>query len=170
MAKEERAVFGGGCFWCTEAVFSRIEGVLAVTPGYAGGRRANPTYEDVCTGTTGHAEVAAIIFDPDKVGYDELLDVFWHSHDPTTLNRQGADVGTQYRSVIFVSGDAQRTVAEESRRRAQNSFERPIVTAIEPLTQFYPAEDYHHKYFDNHPNAPYCAFVIKPKLDKLKLK
>lgn len=166
----EKATFGSGCFWCTEAIFQRIPGVLTVIPGYSGGLKPKPTYDEVCTGATGHAEVAQISFDPSKTTYDRLLDVFWECHDPTTLNRQGGDVGTQYRSVIFYEDNAQRQAAEKSKVNVQQKYRDPIVTQIEPLRQFYKAEDYHLKYFDTHPNAPYCALVIKPKLQKLQLK
>jgi peptide-methionine (S)-S-oxide reductase len=170
MGKSEKAIFGAGCFWCTEAIFERQDGVLSVLPGYAGGSKPNPTYQEVCSGMTGHAEVAEIVFDPSKISYEKLLKVFWDCHDPTSLNRQGADEGTQYRSVIFYTDDRQRTVAEKSKTAAQELFNDPIVTQIVPLTNFYRAEEYHQKYYDNNPNAPYCKFVIKPKLDKLKLK
>ena len=166
----EKAVFGAGCFWCTEAIFARQDGVSSVMPGYAGGRKPNPSYEEVCSGTSGHAEVAEIEFDPKKISFEKLVDVFWESHDPTTLNRQGADVGTQYRSAIFYCNEAQRIAAEKSKAQAQGRFKDTIVTEIVPLNQFYRAEDYHQKYYDNNPNAPYCRFVIKPKLDKLKSK
>ena len=165
----EKATFGAGCFWCTEAVFERLDGVQSVVAGYAGGTKANPTYEEVCTGQTGHAEVAQITFDPAKISYEELLHVFWEAHDPTTLNRQGADEGTQYRSVIFFADEKQKAAAEKSRAEAQKEIERPIVTEIQPLKIFYPAENYHQEYFRNHENAPYCVIVIKPKLKKLKL-
>jgi peptide-methionine (S)-S-oxide reductase len=165
----ETATFGAGCFWCIEAVFERLDGVVAVMPGYAGGTAENPTYEQVCTGTTGHAEVAQITFDPKKISYERLLETFWQAHDPTTLNRQGADVGTQYRSVIFVHSPAQRAAAERSKTEAQKVFDSPIVTEIQDLGTFYPAEDYHRAYFRNHPDAPYCRFVIQPKLKKLHL-
>ncbi len=167
----EKATFGGGCFWCFEAVFERIDGVKSVVSGYAGGTTANPTYKQVCTGSTGHAEVVQIEYDPKAVTYEHLLDVFWESHDPTTLNRQGADVGTQYRSVIFYDGDVQKITAEKSKRAlaASGTYPSPVVTEIRPLTTFYKAEEYHQGYFDNNPNAPYCTFVIKPKLKKLKL-
>ncbi len=168
MSTRDRAIFGSGCFWCTEAIFERLEGVLSVMPGYAGGEKADPTYEDVCSGVTGHAEVAEILFDPGKIKYENLLDIFWECHDPTSLNRQGADVGTQYRSVIFYDNEIQKTTAESSRLLAQKNFADPIVTQILPLHVFYPAEDYHRKYYTSHPNAPYCRFVIKPKLDKLQ--
>jgi len=170
MSAYDKAVFGAGCFWCTEAIFEREPGVVAVVPGYAGGTKAHPTYEEVCTGKTGHAEVAEITFDPAKTNYEDLLKVFWKCHDPTTLNRQGADVGTQYRSAIFFRDEKQRSAAEKSRSSAQAAYSAPIVTQIVPLTEFFRAEDYHQRYYDNNPNAPYCAFVIKPKLDKLKLK
>ena len=165
----ENATFGAGCFWCVEAVFERLDGVVAVEAGYAGGHKANPTYEEVCTGKTGHAEVAQITYDPAKISYTKLLETFWHAHDPTTLNRQGADVGTQYRSVIFYHDEQQRKAAESSKNKAQELFSSPIVTSIEPLTEFYKAENYHQDYFRNNPNAPYCQYVIQPKLKKLKL-
>lgn len=168
--KVEKATFGAGCFWCVEAVFERLDGVRSVVAGYAGGTKENPTYEEVCTGKTGHAEVAQITFDPAKISYVHLLEMFWVAHDPTTMNRQGADHGTQYRSVIFYHDEKQRAAAEESKRKAAKGFGDPIVTEIKPLTHFYEAENYHQDYFRNNPNAPYCRFVIKPKLDKLKLK
>jgi peptide-methionine (S)-S-oxide reductase len=170
MVHFEKASFGAGCFWCVEAIFERLDGVESVVAGYAGGIKANPTYEEVCTGTTGHAEVAQITFDPTKISFERLLEVFWEAHDPTTLNRQGADSGTQYRSVIFYHDEKQRLAAEKSKKLAQKNFRDPIVTEIKPLTQFYRAENYHQDYFRNNPNAPYCRFVIKPKLEKLKLK
>ena len=169
MAKNEKAILGAGCFWCTEAVFERIDGVVSVVPGYAGGTKSNPSYEEVCTGNTGHAEVAEITFDASTISYQKILEMFWICHDPTTLNRQGADAGTQYRSVIFFLDESQRTTAEQSKRAAQQMFRDPIVTEIAPIANFYRAEDYHHKYFDNNSNAPYCRVVIKPKLEKLKL-
>jgi peptide-methionine (S)-S-oxide reductase len=165
----EKATFGAGCFWCVEAVFQRIDGVKSVLPGYAGGTKESPTYKEVCTGTTGHAEVAQITFDPAKISYQKLLEVFWQAHDPTTLNRQGADMGTQYRSVVFYHDEKQKTVAEESKKRAQKDFDTPIVTEIQPLQRFYEAEDYHQNYYNNNSFQPYCQFVIKPKLKKLKL-
>lgn len=164
----EKATFGGGCFWCVEAVFERVEGVHTVVSGYAGGTQENPTYEDVCTGQSGHAEVVQITFDPAKVTYEQLLDLFWSAHDPTTLNRQGADVGTQYRSVIFTHSDVQRAAAERSKKEAQKQFSNPIVTEIAPLTKFYEAENYHQDYFDKNRTAAYCTFVIAPKLKKLE--
>ncbi len=164
----EKAVFGGGCFWCTEAVFREVEGVTDVVVGYSGGTRPNPTYEQVCTGATGHAEVAEITFDPQKVSYGKLLDIFWKTHDPTSMNRQGADEGTQYRSVIFYTSDAQKLAAEKSKAEVQKQFTKPVVTAIEPLKNFYRAEEYHQNYFKKNPNAPYCVFVIRPKLHKVQ--
>ncbi|HEX9829723.1 MAG TPA: peptide-methionine (S)-S-oxide reductase MsrA [Bacteroidota bacterium] len=169
MAQLEKATFGAGCFWCVEAVFERLGGVKSVVAGYAGGTKANPTYEEVCTGNTGHAEVAQITYDPAVIKFETLLEWLWKSHDPTTLNRQGADAGTQYRSVIFYHDDAQKTVAEKSKTAAQAMFKDPIVTEIQPLTKFYEAENYHQDYYKNNQNAPYCTFVIKPKLKKLKL-
>lgn len=162
------ATFGGGCFWCTEAIFERVDGVISVTSGYAGGHVPHPTYRQVCTGTTGHAEVVQVEYDPKKVTYEELLEVFWQAHDPTTLNRQGADKGTQYRSIILYHNEAQKRVAERSKAEAQKRFRKPIVTEIVPLKAFYRAEEYHQDYFRNHPNAPYCAFVIRPKVHKFE--
>lgn len=169
MENLETATFGAGCFWCVEAVFERLEGVESVTAGYAGGTVPNPTYEQVCTGSTGHAEVAQIRYDPAKITYDQLLDLFWKSHDPTTLDRQGADVGTQYRSAIFYHDAEQKKAAEQSKARAAKHFEAPVVTEIMPLKTFYPAENYHQDYYRNNPQAPYCLFVIRPKLKKLEL-
>ena len=166
----EKATFGAGCFWCVEAVFERQEGVTSVVSGYAGGERPNPTYEQVCSGATGHAEVAQITFDPSKVSYEQLLELFWTAHDPTTLNRQGNDVGDQYRSAIFYHDETQKALAEKSKKAAQSHFKDSIVTEISPLTQFYPAENYHQDYYRNNADAPYCRFVIKPKLEKLHLK
>ncbi len=166
--KTELATFGGGCFWCMEAVFERLPGVKSVTSGFAGGHTTNPTYEQVCTGTTGHAEVTQIEFDPAKVSYEKLLEVFWQAHDPTTLNRQGADEGTQYRSLILYHGEAQKLAAEKSKAAVQKNFKHPIVTEIAPFAKFYPAEGYHQEYYDNHSNAPYCRVVIAPKLEKME--
>ncbi len=166
----ELATFGGGCFWCIEAVFEKLNGVTSVVSGYAGGATENPTYKQVCAGDTGHAEVIQIEYDPRKISYEKLLEIFWQAHDPTTMNRQGADAGTQYRSVIFYHNDAQKKAAEKSKDAAAWQFTQPIITAIVPLTKFYKAEEYHQDYFRNHPNAPYCAGVIRPKLDKLKSK
>ncbi len=153
-----------------EAEFQRVPGVKSVTSGFAGGHTANPSYEDVCTGTTGHAEATQIEFDPQKVSYEKLLDLFWDAHDPTTLNRQGADVGTQYRSVILYSSEAQKAAAEKSKAAAQTKFKDPIVTEIVPLKQFYKAEDYHQNYYNSNKSAPYCQVVIKPKLQKFEKK
>ncbi len=170
MTNFKSATFGGGCFWCIEAVFERLTGVQSVVAGYAGGTTLNPTYKQVCSGTTGHAEVAQISFDPAKISYRQLVDLFWDAHDPTTMNRQGADVGTQYRSVIFYHDEQQKSIAEQSKQEAQKNLTQPIVTEIQPLTKFYPAENYHQDYYRNNPQAPYCQFVIKPKLKKLSLK
>jgi peptide-methionine (S)-S-oxide reductase len=167
-AKTQLATLGGGCFWCIEAVFENIPGVKAVTSGYAGGQAPDPTYEQVCSKTTGHAEVVQIEFDPAKVSYDALLKTFWKAHDPTTLNRQGADRGPQYRSIILFHDDTQRAAAEKSKKEAQPRYEQPIVTEIVPLKKFYPAEDYHQDYFRKNPHAGYCRVVIRPKLDKLE--
>jgi peptide-methionine (S)-S-oxide reductase len=164
----EIADLGGGCFWCMEAVFERLPGVISVTSGFAGGHTENPTYQEVCTETTGHAEVTQIVFDPAKISYDKLLDVFWQAHDPTTLNRQGADVGTSYRSIILYRDEKQKLEAEKSKLEAQKNFKHPIVTEIVPLKKFYPAEDYHQEYYDHNSNAPYCQVVIAPKLEKLE--
>ena len=166
--KTESATFGGGCFWCMEAVFERLPGVKSVTSGFAGGHTANPTYEQVCTGDTGHAEVTQIEFDPAKISYEKLLDVFWQAHDPTTLNRQGADEGTQYRSIILYHSEAQKLAAEKSKAGAQNNFKHPIVTEIVPFTKFYQAEGYHQKFYDQNTNYGYCQVVIAPKLRKLE--
>ncbi len=166
----EIATFGGGCFWCMEAVFERLPGVRAVTSGYAGGHTENPTYHQVCGGDTGHAEVTQIEFDPTKISFAKLVDVFWQAHDPTTLNRQGADEGTQYRSVIFYHGEKQKLLAEKSKLAAQADFKHPIVTEIVPFTKFYKAEEYHQGYFDENSQAPYCQMVIAPKLSKLESK
>ena len=166
----EKATFGSGCFWCTEAVFQNLEGVESVVSGYSGGHIKNPAYREVCEGRTGHAEVVQITYDPDKVSYDTLLEVFWKTHDPTTLNRQGNDVGTQYRSVIYYHDDAQRQLAQEYKEKldASGAFPNPIVTEISPLDVFYPAEEYHQNYYNNNPGQGYCSFVIRPKVDKFK--
>jgi peptide-methionine (S)-S-oxide reductase len=167
LAKFERATFGGGCFWCVEAVFETEPGVKSVTSGYAGGHADRPTYRQVCDGDTGHAEVVQIEFDPAVVTYERLLELFWDAHDPTTLNRQGADVGTQYRSIILFDDEAQRVSAEKSKATAQQRFDRPIVTEIVPLRKFFAAEDYHQDYFRLNGHAPYCRMMIAPKLHKL---
>jgi peptide-methionine (S)-S-oxide reductase len=166
-ANLEKLTVGGGCFWCVEAVFETEPGVTSVVSGYAGGNKVNPTYKEVCTGTTGHAEVIQITYDPNKVSINTLLGLFWDAHDPTTPNRQGADVGTQYRSIILYENDAQRKAAEKSKTLAQEKFDRKIVTEIVPLEKFYPAEDYHQDYFAMNGHAPYCRAVIAPKLKKL---
>jgi peptide-methionine (S)-S-oxide reductase len=163
------ATLGGGCFWCVEAVFERLPGVKSVTAGYAGGALANPDYRRVCSGTTGHAEVVQIAFDPAVISFARLLEVFWLAHDPTTLNRQGADEGPQYRSIILHHDEAQRVAAEESRAAAQAKFDAPIVTEIVPLEKFWPAEEYHQDFFRNNPRQPYCLATIPPKLRKLGL-
>jgi peptide-methionine (S)-S-oxide reductase len=162
------ATLGGGCFWCVEAVYERMPGILSVTSGYAGGRTDNPTYEDICTGKTGHAEVVQIEYDPEKISYEKIIDLFWDAHDPTTLNRQGADVGTQYRSIILTGDDDEARIAKESKERAQANFKSPIVTEIVPLEKFYPAEDHHQDFYRENPMHPYNMAVIRPKLDKLK--
>jgi peptide-methionine (S)-S-oxide reductase len=166
----EIAVLGMGCFWCTEAVFQELRGVISVEPGYTGGERPNPTYEQVSTGVSGHVEVARVKFDPEIINFKEILDVFWRVHDPTTLNRQGNDEGEQYRSVIFYADESQKNIAESSKIKIRNSqeFTDPIVTTIEPLKVFYPAEDYHKNYFANNPNAGYCQVIIRPKVDKVR--
>ncbi len=166
----ELATLGGGCFWCTEAVFQLIPGVASVTSGYAGGHAPDPTYEQVCRGNTGHAEVIQVAFDPKKVAYERLLEEFWDAHDPTTLNRQGADVGTQYRSVIFHHTEEQKKAAEKSKTQAQARFTRPIVTEIAPLSRFYKAEEYHQDYFRKFPEQGYCRIVIAPKVRKIEKK
>lgn len=167
---KDTITFGAGCFWCVEAVFQNMEGVEKVTSGYSGGTVKNPSYKEVCMGTTGHAEVCQIIYDPKKVSIPELLEVFWQTHDPTTLNRQGNDIGTQYRSAIFYHTNEQKTVAEEYKAKLDSSkaFERPIVTEITAFTNFYPAEDYHQNYFNENGSEPYCQFVVKPKVEKFK--
>ena len=168
--KTEIVTLGAGCFWCTEAVFQQIPGVISVKSGYMGGKTKNPTYEDICTGTTGHAEVAQLTFDPQKVKLEKILEIFWDAHDPTTLNRQGGDVGTQYRSAIFYENDAQREIAEKSKAAAGKEFSKPIVTEITKAPTFYVAENYHHDYYKRNKNKnPYCQAVIAPKLKKLGL-
>ncbi|MFT3935217.1 MAG: peptide-methionine (S)-S-oxide reductase MsrA [Chitinophagaceae bacterium] len=168
--KTDTATFGTGCFWCTEAVFQELEGVLKVTSGYSGGHVANPTYEQVCEKNTGHAEVVQIVYDPSKISFDELLEVFWQTHDPTTLNKQGNDVGPQYRSVIFYHSEEQHKKALKYKGELDKSgaFNNPIVTAVEPFTNFYSAEKYHQDYYNNNGSAPYCYYVIRPKLEKFE--
>ncbi|MEW5959037.1 MAG: peptide-methionine (S)-S-oxide reductase MsrA [Chloroflexota bacterium] len=168
--KLETATFGGGCFWCVEAVFQDLKGVERVVSGYSGGAVEKPTYQAVCTGATGHAEVVQITYDPAVIAYEDLLYVFWRTHDPTTLNRQGADIGSQYRSVIFYHNAEQKAIAEKSRQETDASglWPNPIVTDISPLHNFYPAEDYHQNYFQENPHQPYCQFVIDPKVRKFR--
>ena len=168
--KIETATLGGGCFWCMEAVYERLPGVISVTSGFAGGHVINPTYHDVCGGDTGHAEVTQITFDPAKISYAKLLEVFWQAHDPTTLSRQGADEGTQYRSIILYHDEKQKLIAEKAKLAAQADFHKPIVTEIAPFTKFYPAEDYHQGYYDANSGQPYCQVIITPKLEKLEHK
>jgi peptide methionine sulfoxide reductase msrA/msrB len=166
----EQATFGSGCFWCSEAVFERLKGVTSVVSGYSGGHLENPTYKGVCTGRTGHAEVIQITYDPEIISFKELLEVFWKTHDPTTPNRQGPDVGTQYRSVIFYHDEDQRKLAEQYKQRLNEAgvFKAPVITEISPLEKFYPAEDYHQDYYRQNTRAQYCALVIRPKLEKFK--
>ena len=170
--KMEAATLGGGCFWCIEAAFDDIRGVVNVESGYAGGTTASPTYEQVCTGTTGHAEVVQVTFDPNIISFKEILEIFFTAHDPTTLNRQGADVGNQYRSVIFYHNKKQKEVAEQviAELNAAKVWDDPIVTQVEPFKNFYKAEEYHRKYFSRHPKAPYCRTIIAPKIAKLRKK
>lgn len=165
--KKQSIVVGGGCFWCVEALYRRLEGVTAVESGYAGGTTPDPTYHAVCRGDTGHAEVVRVTFDSDTISLAEILTFFWRAHDPTTRNRQGADVGTQYRSIILYTDEGQKHLAEESRSAAARDFDDPIVTQIEPLETFYPAEDYHRDYYENNRRQGYCRLVIEPKLKKM---
>ena len=169
MDKSDYATVGGGCFWCIEAVYQRIDGVISVTPGYAGGKSKTTTYKEVCKGTTGHAEVAKIEYDSNIITFEQILNVFWQAHDPTTLNRQGNDIGTQYRSVIFFHNKRQKEIALESKKKADKSgyWPKDIVTEITELLNYSDAEDYHNDYYINNSSQPYCMFVIKPKLDKL---
>lgn len=169
-AGAETITLGAGCFWCIEAAYRQLDGVYSATSGYMGGSTKNPTYEDICNGDSGHAEVVHVVFDPKKIPLEKVLAWFWDLHDPTTLNRQGNDVGTQYRSAIFYQGDAQKKVAEASKAAAQANFKDPIVTEITVASEFYPAENYHQNYYNqNKSKNPYCRFVIEPKLKKLKL-
>jgi len=172
MPTTETAILGGGCFWCVEAAIQQLQGVLSVRSGYMGGHVANPTYQQVCSGKTGHVEVAEVTFDPAVLSYSDLLHVFFTLHDPTTLNRQGNDVGEQYRSVIFYREDAQKKTAEDviAELTRDEIFDKPIVTALEPASTFYLAEDYHQDYFANNPNQPYCMFVVAPKVQKVREK
>ncbi len=169
--KYDTAILANGCFWCTEAIFETLKGVKSATSGYTGGQVKNPTYKEVCEGTTGHAECLKVIYDPAVISYDELLEVFWKTHDPTTLNRQGNDVGTQYRSAVFYLNDEQKNKAEFYKKKLEENkaFDSPIVTEITPFTVFYPAEDYHQQYFELNENKnPYCQLVVRPKVDKFK--
>ena len=168
--KLETATFGSGCFWCTEAVFQDLKGVHKVESGYSGGHVRNPSYREVCNGTTGHAEVIQITFDPEVISFEDLLYVFWRTHDPTTLNRQGADVGTQYRSAVFYHNEMQKAAAEKSKKETDESglWANPIVTEITPFTNFYKAEDYHQNYYLSNPYQPYCQMVIDPKISKFR--
>lgn len=168
--KTDTATFGTGCFWCTEAIFQELKGVLQVTSGYTGGHIPNPTYEEVCSGTTGHAECLQIIYDPTIVSFDQMLHVFWESHDPTTLNRQGNDIGTQYRSAIFYHNEEQREKAAHYKAELDKNkaYDNPIVTEITAFEVFYPAEDYHQDYYNNHSSQPYCYLVIRPKVEKFE--
>jgi peptide-methionine (S)-S-oxide reductase len=169
-SQTDTATFGTGCFWCTEAIFQQVDGVYKVTSGYSGGFVENPDYKEVCNGTTGHAECLRIEYNPAKVSYDELLEIFWQLHDPTTLNRQGADVGTQYRSVVFYHNADQKAKAEHYKTALDKSgaWDKPIVTTIEPMTIFYPAEAYHQNYYNDNPGQGYCQFVIRPKVEKFQ--
>jgi peptide-methionine (S)-S-oxide reductase len=166
----QTTTFGAGCFWCTEAVFLHVKGVVKVVSGYSGGKVKNPTYREICTGLTGHAEVTQITFDDQLVSFEDLLEVFWNTHDPTTLNRQGADEGTQYRSAIFYHTDTQRESAENYKKQLETShtYNKPIVTEISPLVNYYPAEGYHQNYFELNPNQSYCQYVVRPKVEKFK--
>ena len=169
-ASLEVATLAGGCFWCIEAVFQEIDGVEGVIPGYAGGASLNPTYEQVSTGKSGHAEAVQVTFDPARISYREILEIFFSVHDPTTLNRQGADVGTQYRSAIFYHSNKQKTISEEVIKELNEThlWERPMITQVTPISKFYPAEDYHRDYFKKHPEQAYCQAVISPKVNKLR--
>ena len=168
---EKLATFGAGCFWCIEACFSELKGVKNAYPGYAGGHIKNPGYREVCTGRTGHAEVAQVVYDDDIISYDDLLKVFWFVHDPTQLNRQGNDIGTQYRSVIFYHDEEQKEKAEKTKSKLEDAevWDKPIVTEIEPINNFYLAEENHKDYFINNPEEPYCQAVVRPKVEKFKL-
>lgn len=168
MKEIEVATLGSGCFWCTEAFFLRVKGIESVVSGYSGGKVKNPTYREVCTGLTGHAEVIQVTFDPTLISYSEVLEIFWNTHDPTTLNKQGADEGTQYRSVVYYHSESQKQTAEEYKKQLDKSgvYKNPIVTEISPFTVFYPAEDYHQNYYALNPNQGYCQYVIRPKIEK----
>jgi peptide-methionine (S)-S-oxide reductase len=170
VASTDTATFGTGCFWCTEAIFQQVDGVLKVTSGYSGGQTDNPDYKEVCTGTTGHAECLNIVYDTSKISFDDLLEIFWQVHDPTTLNRQGADAGTQYRSVIFYHNDEQKNKAEKYKTELNKSgaWDKPVVTTLEPFVKFYAAENYHQNYYNDNPGQGYCQFVIRPKVEKFQ--
>ncbi len=169
MSQFDTATLAGGCFWCTEAIFNRLKGVISVVPGYAASQVENPSYKEVCSGRTGAAEAIQLTYDPAVISYDTLLEIFWHTHDPTTLNRQGNDIGTQYRSAIFYQNDEQKHSALASKEALEQSgtYNKPVVTEIVPFTNFYPAEDYHKDYYDRNPSQGYCMFVIDPKVQKL---
>jgi peptide-methionine (S)-S-oxide reductase len=166
----EVATLGSGCFWCTEAFFLPVKGIKSVVSGYSGGKVKNPTYKEVCSGLTGHAEVIQVTFDPTIISYSEVLEIFWNTHDPTTLNKQGADEGTQYRSVVYFHNDEQKKIAEDYKTQLNQSavFKNPVVTEISPFTVFYPAENYHQNYFELNPTQGYCAYVIRPKVEKFR--
>jgi len=168
--KMDTATFGTGCFWCTEAIFQQVEGVSKVTSGYSGGKVENPNYKEVCTGTTGYAECLNIVYDPSKITFDELLEIFWQVHDPTSLNRQGNDIGTQYRSVVFYHNETQKAKVEKyiGELNKSGAWDKPIVTTLEPFVKFYPAEDYHQNYYNENGSQGYCQFVIRPKVEKFQ--
>lgn len=169
-ANLQLATFGSGCFWCTEAIFQNLDGVESAVSGYMGGHVKNPTYKEVCSGLTGHAEVIQVTYDPNEISYDELLEIFWKTHDPTTLNKQGADLGTQYRSGVFYHNEEQKQLAEKYKKALTDAraFDQPIVTEITPASVFYKAEDYHQNYYNLNGDAPYCTYVIQPKVEKFK--
>ena len=170
MKEHQQIILGAGCFWCVEAIYKEVQGVIKVESGYMGGQTENPTYKEVCSGTTGHAEVARITFNPAEISFNQLLEIFWRAHNPTTLNRQGNDVGTQYRSVIFYENESQEQAARASKKAAEEAglWDDPIVTEISPASTFYIAEDYHHDYFEKNPDVPYCTYVVGPKVQKFK--
>ncbi|GAA0892028.1 peptide-methionine (S)-S-oxide reductase MsrA [Fulvivirga kasyanovii] len=166
----KRATLGAGCFWCVEAVFQQVEGIVSVESGYTGGKVKNPTYREVCSGLTGHAEVARITYNPEVISFEDILEIFWKTHDPTTLNKQGADVGTQYRSAIFYHDDEQKAIAEKYKQELDQAkiFDDPIVTEISPLKEYYKAEDYHQNYYNQNSAQPYCSYVVRPKVEKVR--
>jgi len=161
-------VLGGGCFWCTEAVFKMFDGIVGINPGYAGGHTANPTYHEVCSGTTGHAEVIQLEYDPKRIGLEKILEVFFKAHDPTTPNQQGADIGSQYRSIILYDDPKDKAVVEDYIGKIASDYKKPITTEVRKLDKFYPSEDYHKDYYKNNPLQPYCMFVVRPKVDKIR--